>query len=114
MPTYRVFYAKPQHTRETFLSPEDVTRDTLTDTHEPVMLLHSCETHQLAFSRMQAEMMTPEDAKKVAGIAGRTSMSVGDALYRLDGTIFVVGRFLSWHEHAPREPIYPPRGDEHA
>lgn len=113
MPTYRVFYAKPQHTRETFLSPEDVTRDTLTDTHEPVMLLH-CEDEHQAFARMQAENMTPEEAAKVATLADRTSMSIGDALFRQDGTILVAGRGLSWHEHAPREPIYPPRGDEHA
>lgn len=113
MPTYRVFYAKPEHTRETFLSPEAVTRDNLMDTHEPVMLIH-CEDEHQAFARMQGESMTPEEAAKVAGIAGRTSMSIGDALYRLDGTILVAGRGLSWHEHAPQEPTYPPMGDESA
>ena len=114
MPTYRVYYAKREHMRDTLTHPEKVTRENLMETHEPVMLLHSCETHQLAFSRMQAEMMTPEDAKKVAGIAGRTSMSVGDALYRLDGTILVVGHGAEWHEHPPQAPIYPPMEDEHA
>lgn len=106
MPTYRVLYAKPEHMRETLQHPERVTRDNLTDTHMVVGLQHT-STPDDAFFNMQGENMTPEMAERVASQAGRTSMSVGDALYRLDGTILICAP-TGWITHEPMEPIYPP------
>src|SRR5690554_5222860 len=106
MPTYRVFYAKPQHMRETLTNPQSVTRETVIDTHQPVALLHSCVDADDAYRHMQGEEMTREEANRIGNIAGRTSMSVGDALYALDGTILVCDR-VGWITHPPITPNYP-------
>lgn len=106
MPTYRVLYAKSEHFRDTLQHPERVTRDNLTDTHVVVALEHAA-TPDAVFHNMQGEHMTPVLAQRVAQEAGRTSMSVGDALFCVDGSILVCDR-AGWIKHDPVEPIYAP------
>lgn len=106
MPTYRVLYAKPEYMRDTLMHPERVTRDNLTDTHVVVALQHAANPDS-AFHNMQGEHMTPEMAERIGKAAGRTSMSVGDALFRTDGTILICAS-TGWITHEPVEPLYPP------
>lgn len=106
MPTFRVFYARPEHFRDTLVNPENVTRKSAPDTHVSVGVIHA-KDHDEAFQMMQAENMTPEQVNAAVAASGRTSMSVGDVLYRQDGTMFVC-QSIGWITHDPIEPIYPP------
>lgn len=98
MTSYRIFYSKAEHFRECITRPENVTLSTLEDTHVEVGRAgRKNHDPDAIFTGMQGEVMDAGVAQHVGELAGHTSMSVGDALLRDDGVLFVV-MGVGWKE----------------
>jgi hypothetical protein len=99
MRTYSIMYCRREHFPDCSVEPESVTLATVKGTHVEVGARTTSGLSSLdeIYLEYQGEHMDPAEAQRVGELAGHTSMSVGDALLRDDGVLFVcIG--VGWKE----------------